>query len=37
MVPDSAATASAMYTGQKTTFFTMGYDSRCATNLEIKK
>merc|ERR1711962_1144024 len=27
MVPDSAATASSMYTGQKTTFYTMGYDS----------
>jgi alkaline phosphatase len=27
MVPDSAATASAMYTGQKTTFYTMGYNS----------
>merc|ERR1719347_337566 len=27
MVSDSAATASAMYSGQKTTFFTMGYDS----------
>jgi len=33
MVPDSAATASAMYTGQKTTFFTMGYDS----SVEISK
>ena len=28
MVPDSAATASAMYSGVKTTFFTMGYNSR---------
>jgi len=27
MVPDSAATASAMYSGVKTTFFTMGYNS----------
>jgi len=26
MVPDSASTASAMYTGVKTTFYTMGYD-----------
>jgi len=27
MVPDSAATASAMYSGVKTTFYTMGYNS----------
>jgi len=33
MVPDSAATASAMYSGQKTTFFTMGYDS----SVEMRK
>ena len=27
MVPDSAATAFSMYSGVKTKFFTMGYDS----------
>ena len=37
MVSDSAATASAMYTGQKTTFFTMGYDSRYFTNPDTLK
>ena len=27
MVPDSAATAFSMYSGVKTNFYTMGYDS----------
>ena len=32
MVPDSAATAFAMYSGVKTNFFTMGFDS----NIQVK-
>ena len=32
MVPDSAATAFAMYSGVKTNFFTMGFDS----NIKVK-
>ena len=32
MVPDSAATASAIYTGVKTTSFTLGFDSHVVWN-----